>query len=416
MPKRSRPIISNNEDSLDVEQDKLVSPVDVTFISERTLDGSGQNGNKEIILKSKPRGHFKRGKPSMQNIVNLIFPKVKYSKSGYGIFTYCSLSGTTTALATETAVGATFAHAIGATIGKQVFVQYQHLPILGRLSYQTGQTYQSLQNYTATNQNISDNTIWLPNNGTDATTSIKGSYRSLFYNGGTTEHTFYNPGNLEITVEFWEVRPKRFLLSSETPLATLSVDKVINAQNTSGFMNSVSDGATTYLQGTDPAFTIEKGDHLFHEKFMVSKPKRVKVLGGETVKYFVKHPPFKTTNSPWFKSMIYGNYASQVSGSNADIDYAPFCTVWLLVRMRGQIVTTDTGAIDLTAAAGSTTVGVNYGACQLAHVQRETHFVRPGLYQQEYQEILVNDQQEALTATNEYIDNPLTDAVNTAQL
>lgn len=289
-------------------------------------------------MKSLPRGNFRVGRPSEKDLINLIFPKIKFRQLSYGVASTASLSGTTTASATEAVT--TQGHAIFNQIGAQQFYSYQHLPLKGYASLSTGQTLFTLTGLTTTNQNINDPTVW-GQGVADPTTTIKGSYKSMFYNGGSTEHTFYNPGEVEVILDIWEVRPKTFNLSTETPLNTLCVDKVINAQNTTGLSNSISGAATTYLQPTDPSFTIEKSDHQFHDKFLSTVCKRVKILPGETIRHIVSHPPFKVTNTPWWKSKIYGQYASQISASTSDIDFAPFCTVWLLVRIHGSLVTTD---------------------------------------------------------------------------
>lgn len=412
--KRSRSFLTpkkgeSREDALSYEQDLLISPIHESFITQKTLDGTGENGNKEVVLRSHPHGHFKHGgSPTLQDLMKLLFPKIRLRVSGYGVSSSVALSGTTAAVATETA--ATINHAIATNSGQQKFVSYCHMPLSNRLGYSTGQTLATIEGYTRTNQNITDSFIW-GSGSSDPTTTIQGSYKSTFYAGGNTHHTFYNNGNGEIQLEVWEVRPKRMLLSSETPLATLAVDKVINAPNVTGYSLSVSGGAFGYLQPTDPSFTVEKSDHLFHDKFLCSKPKIIKVLAGETVHYNVSHPPFKLTNSPWWKSMVYGNYASQLTSSTSDIDYAPFCTVWLLVRIHGQVGTSDSGATNLSTTAGSTTVGVNYIVTDLAHTQNETHSFRAGLYQQEFQEIVLNNMQENTAPINTYIINSLTDSV-----
>lgn len=405
------------EDELSVEQDALQSIVHNGPVTTRTIDNSGSNGNKEIILRSHTRGHFKRGGPSLRNVLNLMFPKYKTRNLLYGKFTTATIANTTPYAVTETVN--TNGHGINCAIGQQQLFSFCHLPLSDRAGFCTNVSTVLGLEYNTTLQNIADNANWTQDSiGQDPIKKIKGSYRSLFFLGGNTKHTFYNTGNVDVNVEFFEIRPKRFLLAAETPFRTVGTDKVINATNVTGTsLYNNSTGLLTALQFTDPNFTFSSHDHLFHDKFVISKPHTVKVVGGETIHYVVNHPPFKYTNSPWWKSMIRAvPEIADATNTNDDIDYAPFCTVWLVVRIKGALVTTDNNNTILSSIAGSSTVGVNTSAVQLAHMQAETFYTRGGLYQMEYQETYNNFQNEAKSATAMFEENPLTDTVVQTQL
>lgn len=420
MSKRSRSLITptrleQQEDELASEQSSLQLPIHSAGFAQTSTSASGSSGNREITVHSKAKGHCRGGNPNLGDLLTLIFPKCKLRYLTYGRETTAIINNNA---AVELAGGN--GHGIGVPIGSQDWFSYCHLPLFDRKGFRTSySTVLQLEEETYTNsQNIANSQFWSPVS-TDPLSTIKGSYRSLFYSGGHTKHTFYNPGTVDVFVELVEARPKRFLLSSETPLATLCVDKVVNAERVTGLSLTTTNftaTTTSYLQPQDLNFGVSPHDHLSHDKFLFSKPRYQKIVPGETFHYVVRHPPYKYTNSPWWKSMIFGNTATAGGANLSDMDYAPFCTVWLLVRLKGGIITTDNGTVALESTPGTLTVGVNTSAVQLAHLQSETHYTRPGLYQQEYNESYVNLQKEAINATATFVSDPLENNVEQTKL
>ena len=422
--------------SLDVEALTLQKPVHVSE-SIHTFDGTGENGNKEVVISGKARGHFKKHMLSLHAIEDILFPKVVRNIRTYGIYTTNALAGVTSAGSNETS---TSANVIQQRVGgKQLFVSFLHLSLSNRLGYSGNPSVTSFVTDALNAQNINATlNVAQPTQAsrpsvatlvTDPVGNLSGILNQTIYRGGSTTHTFYNTGNEEIWMEFFEVRPRRFLQAFETPLNTIAVDKIQNASKTTGYAYTQVDANgiyvnDQYIQPTNPQYTIEKNDFLFHEKFLCSKPKKIKVLGGETVKYVMKHPSFKITESGWWKSMISGGNASFASTSQpggSEIDYAPFCTSWLLIRICGQLGSTDTGTASTQQGnfigTGSATVGVNVVPFQLAHIQNGRHYTRASLWQKPYTEYFVDTVTQASGETSGSgnavfgIDNPLTDTV-----
>jgi len=412
MPKRHR-VSQGDEISQEISQ--LHSQVS-SYITERTLEKNSANGNREVILDCKAKGKFKSGRPTLSDITDLLFPRYKFMSKSYGQYSTVVVSGTTETLATETA---NTNHYMVNTQNKQQFVQFLHLPVNNRdvNHTSTGRALNSIIYDTIDKSNISQSQV--AGNG-DPLTDLQRKYRSMFYNGGFTEHIFYNPGNVEITFEIWEARPKRFLLTPETPLVTIALDKSLQGSGQTGFATSTVSGGTApsqYLQPTSMDFTLSVHDHMAHDKFQFSNNRKIRILGGETVKVIVRHPPFKLTGSTQLNSMAYGNYLEQLLSTTNDLAYTPFSTVWLLCRFHGQIETNDPGTATDSGYVGNATKVV-MGVCQLAHMQREFHRTRVGYQQNTDQTYEYDGWTDALSSVgNEpYIANPLTDTVDRADV
>ena len=392
---------SGGGDPINMEVSHLHSSVH-SHLTEQTMDATGENGNKTVVIRSHPKGHFHKPGASIRDLMQNIFPILRFRYKRYGA--YCTATAGFTGVAslqTQTyateAVTAT-ARNIIALSQKQTFITFQHLSNQNLRSYDTNEkSVQQLINIQLNSpvQQISTATVPSGNPLIDA----QSKFKSFYYKGGGTEHMFMNTGNADVFLEFWEVRPKRFLLADETPGATLAVGKQMRGYGPSTL---TSGNGATQFQPNNLDYTVENSDHLFHDKFFCSNKKYLKVLAGETVKVFVKHPPFSLTGQDTINSMINGNYIETITASTADMDYMPFCTVWLMMRMHGQMVTDDAGNGVVSKVAIST--------CEIAHMQREWHTAQGGFFNNPVQTIENDGWSDVLSSTSAYLQNPLTAA------
>ena len=329
-------------------------------LTVRTLDGSGQNGNKEVVIRCRAK---KRKHRSLQykDVLNILFPQRLYHLKTYGKSTVATIA-TAAGVTSVTATASASSKYIDCVVGSQGFYQYEHYPLndyagLNTNVYRVGQMMSDLNK----NQTFMNNTTdYSSNVNTNLPDHYQQKYTPLEFCGGYTEHIFYNTGNGDITFECWEARPKEPLVTKCTPLTCLLLDKQFKGPSATGL--PVPGAPSSFLQSTEPDFTVQASDHLFHRKYNCSNNKKIKILAGETVKIIVEHPPFYSDSAMAWESLINPNIFDTGATTTSDIDYLPCITVFLMVRFHGQVITDD--------SSGSIT-RVNLGACQLAHMQRE---------------------------------------------
>lgn len=414
-------------DSVSNNVQKLSQPIPSTEVVATVHPGPG--GHVNHYISTKEASNFRKRDLSVANLTDILFPKVHRNIRAYGKYNTVSITryGTYPNSTFDIAHADNPGHQISTSASYQFIGEFMHLPLINRNSWAcTSVSYRQLAADALHYSTISTSLLSRPATTTtasvnqlnsDPTITQGGHLHTVVYSGGKTTHYFQNDSNVDVTLQLWEVRPKTFLMASETPLATLCRDKLENGwghTQESQFNISPDNTVATpdVLWPGNPAFTLSKDDVACHVKFVWSKSKTVVLKSSEKLTYVMHHPSFKTMDSTFLRSKL---NADTTDTATNDIDYAPFCTSWLVFRARSQVAFGSKAAAPAEPSVfgpytGTDNLGIQTPPFELLHWQVEDHNSRPGIWTDGKVSLCTNAMREAVTADTFELYNPQTNA------
>lgn len=405
-------------------KDDMLNTVIHGGITEKLKDDI--NGNQVISLHA--RAAHRRKTSNRALVDKLMFPRIVVKLRSYGTALVSDRSvsglsipnlydtiaavggnGNTRSISCnqKTATWVEFAHLLGGT----ELLKTPGTVAVPNTNLCSGYTLKTLRAIARDSSMLStSSTSWNAIAADDFSSSNQAKYfQSLNYNGGKTIHFFQNPGNLDVVMEFFVCRPKHMSTIAHDPLSNWSVDLtsqyvgmngITDATGTGGVQIAPTTSGFIESKSVDPIFTIRGAHHHIHHDWLVEKPKRIVLRGGGLVKFAIDHPAFCFADTPFNLGVI----GAQDNTTYNQFEHIPGCSVYLIVKIQGQMVTNDTGNVTVTQ--------LNTAACQVAHWQYEYHNIRAGLVGNtdlEFNKDFITD-----TVTTPQFDNPLVDSIQTA--
>lgn len=401
----TRKRVRDNVESSDAHNtDRLRSPVH-NIVTSRTHNAP--NGNKHVTIKCAAKGHFSRGGGiGSSDIARMMFPKLKIKSLQNGALGYVDPASVTYALFNY--IGQTGATGAGSALNlncaqnsvgifefihlsRNSLVTLDDTPNSG-LTAQLACTGESLRSLWEKAQNVMTSSVVAYQNksdgpstnlflnttaGTAAQQALTSQYGAMqmmqmYYGGGYTKHTFYNPTNVDIHFEVMECRPK-YYVPGVSPLILNWADRYSSNSIQQVTVASNVMTANTYV-ATPPVTTSReyplctKNSDNVHASYLVSNKKNVILLPGEDLTVIVSHPAFKISGDKILGTRAAWDDLGIISNSAEGRDQVPACCVWLVVKMVGQEIAIK----DATSVPSRSTTAAGI----LLHQQEEVHNVR----------------------------------------
>lgn len=328
-----------------------------------------------------PKGHFKKYSCKFSDFIDTVWPKVKIHYLSYGtaVSTFLVPSSSDTPFvvsqSNEAGLGTATPFKLVGGVGAQGFYSFDHFLFQNQLKNETGIQLLALEGKCAdfinslASNGISATRVGFQADQGSTSTAVSNILTTanitvanqlmMYYLGGYTSHTFYNPTATEVHIEFWECRPRRCIASNMHPVSLSVGDKTLNAPYSNNYFPLNSTPGVTDLQ-----FKFETNDDQLHYNYIVTKPRRHVLMPGETLTYTIKHPPFSFNRAAFQTSLL--NLGLSAAPTN-DVEYLPFCTVFLCLRMKGGMGFNATGGSFISA---------NCLPSVLLHTQVQKHTIR----------------------------------------
>jgi len=379
---------------------KLAKPAKTVKTKHQRIDGDATTN---FRLGFKAVGRFSSLSQPTRSLVDTIFPVTTIDTTSFGTCltgqaTANTLTGPLMAETDSATISYGLSRSVQCSAGAQKVFQFCHLSggnaAIGAYKIPngavnnciaTGYTFSGLVANARDGHNLGlrDNSV-----GTFTNSNNKQGYaNTIEYKGGWTEHIFVSTTTSEITMIFNTARPKSFLGYKYDPISLTVLSKINDVPwlNTTGTSLLQPNGIVCARE--NPQFTFGKRDDLLLYNYELSEPEKVVLPPGGRVSVRVYHPSFYFKDTPFNQGLING---SQNGAGNDDVCYYPFCTVFLLGRMYGQL------SADSAISEGPVTA-VNTVDCQVGHTQREHHAVRATMLSQAGPRIFI-DQTNDTTA------------------
>lgn len=400
------------DNHVEMIQDKLALPVHGSGVVEHIRDDL--NGNQYVSLTDQCSGHFKKRKLDLTLLFESIFPRVNVRRRAYGTALSGTVSGAVPGgpqgLATTNGIQRSFS-CVQSTCS---IVELLHLPVGAHQLQATGTLFSQGANGSTTyalrdlmgiakdSSNFGPLTAAVSSvnaNSTLALTTGPLRYNNLLqYDGGKTNHYFENVNNVEVHMEFYVCRPKTHLPTKKDPLSLYYCDLAAQVFGQVSTTQTQAGGVPVGPAVSNSiAQTIRPSNHLIHSCYLVEKPKKIVLKAGGRVKFSVNHPAFEIENTP-FNGPVTGTAGTDFADQYA---YSPMCSVFLIVKFYGGVVSNDVTSGTITA--------VTNAAVTLVHTQDEYHNIRGGVNGISDQRIIVDEIADTIAAGQATFINPVTD-------